>query len=73
MDQMVQVPAEVFDKFLRASRALDELHDAMEDFLIAHNPALLRKLRRARREDLAGKTRPFEEFLRELGRMRRSK
>lgn len=73
MGQTVEVPTEVFNKFLRATRALDDLRDAMEDFFIANNPAMLRKLRRARREDSAGKTRPFEEFLREVGRTQRSK
>ena len=73
MGQTVEVPTEILTKFLRATRALDDFRDAMEDFFIANNPALLRKLRKARREDLAGKTRPFEEFLREVGRTQRSK
>lgn len=73
MGQTVEVPTKLLNKVLRASRALDEFQDRMEDFFVAQNPALLGKLRRARREDLAGKTRPFEEFLREVGRTRRSK
>lgn len=73
MGQTVEVPTEVFNKFLRATRALDDFRDAMEDFFIANNPAMLRKLRRARREDLAGKTRPFEEFVQGLSRKRSSK
>ena len=72
MGQTVEVPTEILNKFLRASRALDEFQNAMEDFFIAHNPALLRKLRRARREDLAAKTRPFEELVQELSRVRKS-
>jgi len=43
-----------------------EPDDAFEDFLILHNPALLRRLRKARQEQLSGKTRPWEEFKREL-------
>jgi len=62
MGQTVEVPAELFTKFLRASKALDDLHDAFEDFLILHNPGLLRRLRKARREQLSGKTRSWEEF-----------
>lgn len=73
MGQTVEVPTEILNKFLRATRALDDFRDAMEDFFIANNPAMLRKLRRARREDLAGKTRPFEEFVRGLSRKRSSK
>ncbi len=68
MGQTVEVPAELFNKFLRASEALDELHDAFEDFLILHNPALLRRLRKARREQLSGKTRSWEEFKQDFTR-----
>jgi len=71
MGQTVEVPREFFRKFARAAKALDELHDSFEDFLISQNPALLRELRRARREHLAGKTRPFSEFLEELSRSKR--
>jgi len=58
----------LFNKFLRASEALDELHDAFEDFLILHNPALLRRLRKARREQILGKTRSWEEFKQDFTR-----
>ncbi len=68
MGQTIEVPAELFSKFLRASEALDELHDAFEDFLILHNPGLLRRLRKARREQLAGKTRSWDEFKRGFAR-----
>lgn len=66
MPQTIQVPAKLFQKFLRAGEALSDLHDSFEDYLIATNPRLLRKLRRSRREQLAGKTRPFDELKREL-------
>jgi hypothetical protein len=68
MSQTVEVPTGLFNKFLRASEVLDELHDAFEDFLILHNPALLRKIRKARREQLLGKTRSWEEFKRDFTR-----
>lgn len=68
MGQTVEVPAEIFRKFARATEALDELQDAFEDFLIAHNPAILRRLRKARREQLSGKTRSWEEFKRDWKR-----
>ncbi|HZP01299.1 MAG TPA: hypothetical protein VFD30_13480 [Terriglobia bacterium] len=71
MGQTIEVPAELFSKFLRASEALDEWHDAFEDFLILHNPGLLRRLRKARREQLAGKTRPWDEFKKGLNRSAR--
>lgn len=73
MANTLQVPTQPLKKFVRAAEALDELQEAFEDFLISHNPALLRKLRRGRREDLAGETRPFDEFERELRTMRTSR
>lgn len=71
MGHTVEVPAELFNKFLRATEALDELHDAFEDFLILHNPGLLRRLRKARREQLSGKTRSWEQFKQDLSRSSR--
>lgn len=68
MPQVVEVPSDLVKRFARAAEAFDELEDAFEDFLIAHNPAFLRRLRRARREHLSGKTRPWEEFKQELAR-----
>jgi len=68
MGNTVEIPTDIFRKFARAAEAFDDLQDALEDFLISHNPAFLRRLRKARREQLAGKTRPWEEFKRELDR-----
>ncbi|GEM_PF-2120912 len=66
MSNTVQVPAELFKKIIRVGEAFDSFSDALEDFLIAHNPKLLRELLKARQEHLAGKTRPFAEFEKEL-------
>jgi hypothetical protein len=41
-----------------------EWQEALEDFLILYNPALLRRLRKARQKPLSGKTRSWEEFKR---------
>lgn len=71
MGHMVEVPTDILRKFARATEALDELHDAFEDFLISKNPQLLREIRKARREHLAGKTRPFKEFIAELNHAKR--
>ena len=73
MAHTVEIPTDILRKFARASEAFDELHEAFEDFLIARNPKLLRELRKARREHLAGKTRPFAEFLEEMKHARRSR
>ena len=54
MGQTVEVPVDLYNKWLRAGEALDEWHDAFEDFLILHNPGLPRRLRKARRDQLSG-------------------
>jgi hypothetical protein len=66
MGQTVEIPVDLYNKWLRAGEALDEWHDAFEDFLILHNPGLLRRLREARQEQLSGKTRSWEEFKRDF-------
>ena len=57
--QTVNLPKQVVVKVLKASAAFEALHDELEDYLIASRPALVKKLRRARREHLTGKTHPF--------------
>ncbi len=38
MGQTVEIPVDLYNKWLRAGEALDDWHDAFEDFLILHNP-----------------------------------
>lgn len=71
MGQTVEIPVDLYNKWLRAGEAVDEWRDAFEDFLIVNNPALLRRLRKARQEQLSGKTRPWEEFKRDLADSRK--
>jgi len=66
MGETVEIPVGLYNRWLRASKALDEWRDAFEDFLIVSNPGLLRTLRGARREHLSGKTRPWEDFKRDF-------
>jgi hypothetical protein len=66
MARSVRVPMEFLQKLDRTCEALEELRDAYEDYLIASNPVLLKKLCRSRRDQLAGRTRPFEDLKREL-------
>ncbi len=46
---------EIPTKVLESVDTLDEL----EDWLMAHNPRIMRELRQARRDDLAGKFKPW--------------
>ena len=55
----VTLPRRVVEQVLHASEAFAALQDELEDYLLARQPALLKRLRQARREHLAGKTRPF--------------
>ena len=48
----VEIPLEV----LASIDTLDEL----EDWLTAHNPRVMRELKRARKEDLAGRFKPWK-------------
>jgi hypothetical protein len=47
---------EIPTKVLESVDTLDEL----EDWLMAKNPRLMRELRQARQDDLAGKFKPFK-------------
>ena len=66
MGQTVEIPVALYNKWLRAGEAVGEWRDAFEDFLIVNNPALLRSLRKARREHLSRRTRPWEDFKRDF-------
>lgn len=57
--QTMRLPRGVVVKVLRASEAFEAFHEELEDYLMAHHPALVKRLRKARREHLAGHTRPF--------------
>jgi hypothetical protein len=71
MGQTVEIPIDLYNKWLRAGEAMDDWRDAFEDFLIVNNPTLLSRLRKARKEQLSGKTRSWEEFKREVAAPRK--
>ena len=71
MGQTDEISVNLYKKWLRASKPLEEWRDALEDFLIVNNPRLVRELRKARQEHLSGNTRPWEEFKRELSNPRK--
>ena len=57
--QTVTLPTRMVQQVLQASEALTLLQEELEDYLMTHQRGLMKKLRKARREHLAGKTRPF--------------
>jgi hypothetical protein len=52
LEATVEIPLKV----LESVDTLDEL----EDWLTAHNPRVMRELKQARRDDLAGKFKPWK-------------
>lgn len=57
--ETVTLPKRIIEDVLEASEVLISLQDELEDYLIGHHSGLLKKLRRAHREYLAGKVKPF--------------
>lgn len=64
------LPKTVMRRLSTVERELEELYDQIEDYLDAHDRRLLRQLRQARKEHLAGQTRPFEAVWAELYKKR---
>lgn len=52
MGATVEIPLKVLE-------SVDTL-DKLEDWLMAHNPRVLRELKQARRDELAGKFKPWK-------------
>ena len=71
MGQTVEIPVDLYNKWLRAGEAMDDWRDAFEDFLIVNNPTLLRRLRKGRQEQLSGKARSWDEFKRDFSNSRK--
>jgi hypothetical protein len=57
--QTVTLPKSLLVKVLRASREFEAVQEELEDLLISRNQQMLKILRRARRDHLKGKTRPW--------------
>ncbi len=61
--QTIGVPVRLLHRIMETERTLGSLSDELEDFLSAHDPMFLKKMRSAHREHRAGKTRSLREFL----------
>lgn len=60
MPDQVVVPRAVLVKVRRALDAVQEVEDALEGLLIAQDPRILARLRRARCDHTAGRTRALD-------------
>lgn len=65
-----QIPGRLLRRLAEVCADVEQLHGELEDFLLSRNPKLLRKLRKARHDDLTGKTRSYDELTRDLGLLR---
>lgn len=61
--QTVEIPLKLLHKIVETERTLALVSDELEDFLLAHDPAFLKKMRSARRAHRLGKIRSLQEFL----------
>ncbi len=66
MQKTIEVPASLLGKISKATKAFEELEDEMEDFFLSKDPEFLEKMRRARKDHLAGKTRPLKNLKKDL-------
>jgi len=61
--QTIEIPVRLLHRIMETERTLGLILDEMEDFLSAHDPMFLKKMRSARAEHRAGKTRSLQRFL----------
>lgn len=66
MPKTIDVPVSLIEKISKAAKAFEEFEDEMENFLLVKDPQFLKKMRRARKHHLAGKTRPLANIKKEL-------
>ncbi len=66
MSKTISVPVSLLRKISLAANAFHELEDELEDFLLAHDPDFIAKMRQSRQEHLAGNTSSLEDLKQEL-------
>ena len=63
MIQTVGIPIKLLQKIVETERTMGSLSDELEDFLLAHDPSFLKKMRSARHAHRTGRTRSLQAFL----------
>lgn len=63
MVQMVEIPRKLLERIAETERVFRAFSDELEDFLLAKDPAFLKKMRAARKAHRLGKTRLLQDFL----------
>jgi len=62
----IEVPKRVVDSMVEAYQKWEEFRDELEDFILSSDTGFLKKMRKAKKEDVEGKTRSITELKREL-------
>lgn len=62
----ITLPRELFSSMLEVYQKWEKFSDEFEDFLSASDEKFVKKMRRARKEHLVGKTRGLEDLKQEL-------
>ena len=66
MQKTVNVPISLIEKISEAAKVFEDLEDEIEDFLLSRDPNFLKKMRRARKDHLGGKTRTLKTLKEEI-------
>ena len=62
----IEVPQDVVNSMIEASEKWEEFRDGLEDFILSRDVRFIKKMRKARKENIQGKTQSLTELKREL-------
>jgi hypothetical protein len=62
----ITLPKKLFDSLLKAQESWERVSNELEDFLLSLDKRFIRKMKKARKEHLRGKTRDFVKLKQEL-------
>jgi len=62
----IEMPRRVVSSMIEAYRKWEEFRDELEGFILSADHEFIKKMRKARKEDLGGKVRSLEELKREI-------
>jgi CHASE3 domain sensor protein len=63
MEKTITLPQKTIDNLLDNLQKVQDAQDELEDYLLSQNPEFIERMRRARKDDLAGRTKPLEELM----------
>ena len=64
--ETIEIPRRVVASMVDAYQKWEDFRDELEDFVLSTDHEFIRKMRKARKEDLGGKVRNLTELKREL-------